>query len=165
MFFSPGGPGARTATLLIASNDEDENPFEIALTGTRATPQLDAWRQTYFGSTANSGAGADLSDADRDGVVNLMEFATGSGPWTLNIQPGEFVKNGSSLEFTWPRRKAALAEISYAVEWSESLAGPWGVAGVSTALFTDGSVMQVMKSTLPAGGSGRRFLRLRVVRL
>ena len=81
----------------------------------------EAWRQTYFGSAANSGAGEDLSDPDRDGVVNVMEFATGSGPW--------------------------------------------GAAGVSTVVFTDGSVMQQMKSTLPAGGSGKRFLRLRVSRL
>ena len=153
------------AILNVASNDEDENPFEIALTGTRATPELDAWRQTYFGSTANTGAGADLSDPDRDGVVNLMEFATGSGPWTLNPQPGELVKNGSSMEFTWLRRRAALTEISYAVEWSELLSGPWSVAGVSTAILTDGSVIQEMRSTLPAGGGGKRFVRLRVTRL
>ena len=94
-----------------------------------------------------------------------MKFATGSGPWTLNVQPGEILKNGSSLEFTWPRRKAALAEIIYAVEWSESLIGPWSTAGVSTGILTDGSVMQEMKSTLPAGGSGKRFVRLRVMRL
>ncbi|MCX6875208.1 MAG: choice-of-anchor D domain-containing protein [Verrucomicrobia bacterium] len=31
--FTPATAGARTATLLIASNDADENPFEIALTG------------------------------------------------------------------------------------------------------------------------------------
>ena len=155
----------RTGTLLIATNDEDENPFVIALTGSRATPQLDAWRQTYFGSTANSGAGADLSDPDRDGVVNLMEFASGSGPWTPNGQPGQLVKNGSNLEFTWPRRKAALAEVGYEVEWSDSLTGPWSAAGVNTGILTDGSVMQEMKSTLPAGGSGRRSVRLRVTRL
>ena len=75
------------------------------------------------------------------------------------------MKNGSSLEFTWPRRKAALAEISYEVEWSESLTGPWSGAGVSTSVLTEGSVMQEMKSTLPAGGSGKRFVRLRVARL
>lgn len=165
VFFLPGGPGARITTLTIARGSGDRYPFVIHLTGTRATPQLDAWRQAYFGSTANSGAGADLSDPDRDGVVNLMEFAAGTGPWTQNAQPGQLVKNGSSLEFTWPRRKAALAEISYEVEWSESLSGPWSAAGVSTVIFTDGSVMQEMKSTLPAGGSGRRFVRLRVARL
>lgn len=32
--FSPSGPGARTAAIHIASNDENENPFNIALTGT-----------------------------------------------------------------------------------------------------------------------------------
>jgi len=135
------------------------------LAGTQATPQLDAWRQTYFGSTANSGAGADLSDPDRDGVVNLVEFAAATGPWTKSAQPGQLVKNGGSLEFTSPRRKAALAEISYEVEWSESLAGPWSAAGVSTVIFTDGSVMQEMRSTLPAGSEGKRFVRLRVSRL
>lgn len=131
----------------------------------RATPQFDAWRQTYFGSTANSGAGADLSDPDRDGVVNLMEFATGSGPWTTNVQPGQLMKNGSSLEFTWPRRKAALAEVGYGVEWSDSLTGPWSAAGVNTTVFTDGTLMQEMKSTVPGGSNGRRFVRLRVTRL
>ncbi len=114
---------------------------------------------------AIAGPGADLSDPDRDGVVNLMEFATGSGPWTPNGQPGELVKDGSSLEFTWPRRKAALGEVTYAVEWSESLAGPWSAAGASTALLADGSVMQQMQTTLPAGTGGRRLVRLRVTRL
>ena len=38
VFFSLGGPGARTATLLIASNDEDENLFEIAMTRPPLSP-------------------------------------------------------------------------------------------------------------------------------
>ncbi len=94
-----------------------------------------------------------------------MEFAAGTGPWVVNAQPGEVVKNGSSLEFTWPRRKTALGEIGYAVEWSDAPAGPWMTDGVNTSVLTDGSAMQEMKSTLPAGGSGRRFVRLRVTRL
>ena len=48
------------------------------------------------------------------------------------------------------------------VEWSESLSGSWSTAGVSTELLTDGNVMQQMKTTLPAGAGGRRFVRLRV---
>ena len=35
--FVPAAAGTQTAAIQIASNDEDENPFEIALTGTRAT--------------------------------------------------------------------------------------------------------------------------------
>lgn len=37
--FSPQGNGTRATTLRIASNDSDENPFDIALTGTLALPQ------------------------------------------------------------------------------------------------------------------------------
>ena len=38
--FSPTATGNRVATLAIASNDRDENPFEIALTGTGTTPEI-----------------------------------------------------------------------------------------------------------------------------
>lgn len=36
--FTPGGAGQRNATLHIASNDADENPFDIALTGNNTAP-------------------------------------------------------------------------------------------------------------------------------
>ncbi|MBK1814274.1 choice-of-anchor D domain-containing protein [Luteolibacter yonseiensis] len=38
VLFQPTAAGARTATLHIASNDPDENPFDITLTGTGAAP-------------------------------------------------------------------------------------------------------------------------------
>ena len=42
--FAPGAgaSGARTATLHVASNDADENPFDIALSGTAYSTMLDA---------------------------------------------------------------------------------------------------------------------------
>lgn len=165
VFFSPAGPGVRTTTLLIASNDEDENPFEINLSGTR-TSQLDAWRRTYFGSTSNSGAGADLSDPDLDGMVNLMEFATGSGPWTRNAPTGQLVVNGSTIELSYTRLKAAITEMTYELEWSETIAGTWSNARTTPALVLgDDGVLQQVKQTVPAGVSGKRFVRLRVTRL
>jgi uncharacterized repeat protein (TIGR03803 family) len=36
--FTPAGNGARTATMRIASNDGDENPFDISVTGTGHVP-------------------------------------------------------------------------------------------------------------------------------
>lgn len=38
VLFQPTASGARTATLHIASNDPDENPFDIVLTGTGSAP-------------------------------------------------------------------------------------------------------------------------------
>ncbi len=40
--FLPGGVGARAATVRIASNDANENPFDIALTANGTTPELNA---------------------------------------------------------------------------------------------------------------------------
>ena len=38
--FNPTSLGAKTATLMIASNDPDENPYTIMLTGTTPTPDI-----------------------------------------------------------------------------------------------------------------------------
>ena len=38
--FTPLAEGARTATLEIASNDRDENPFQISLTGNGTAPEI-----------------------------------------------------------------------------------------------------------------------------
>ena len=163
--FSPTAPGVRTATVLIASNDEDENPFEINLTGSMATA-LEAWRQTYFGSPYDAGPGADLNDADGDGIVNLIEFATASDPTAPTLAPGQLVKNGTTLEFTYIRRKDALGEVSFVREYSVTLNGTWSRTGstVETILSDDGTLQTVRVNT-PAGSTGKRFVRLRVTRL
>jgi hypothetical protein len=38
--FSPSGTGARSGVIKIASNDTDENPFDIMLTGTGLVPEI-----------------------------------------------------------------------------------------------------------------------------
>jgi hypothetical protein len=43
------------------------------------TPQ-ETWRQTYFGTTANSGSAADTFDYDKDGFTNAAEYAAGTNP-------------------------------------------------------------------------------------
>ncbi|MGJ8726365.1 MAG: choice-of-anchor D domain-containing protein [Roseibacillus sp.] len=53
--FTPSGEGSRTATLSIASNDLDENPFEIALTGVGIVPP-DIAQEVYF-KASNTGNG------------------------------------------------------------------------------------------------------------
>jgi uncharacterized delta-60 repeat protein len=162
--FSPTAAGVRTATLHVASNDADENPFVINLTGTRASAS-EVWRMNYFGSYSNTGPGADLNDADTDGLVNLIEFATHSDPLVWSPPPGELVKTGSTLELTYTRSKAALTDVTVRFEWTESLGGPWNMTGGgNVTVLSDDGLVQVVKSTLPAG-SGKRFLRLWAKRL
>jgi len=117
---SVASPGARVVKMLILSNDEDESPFEINLSGSLATGS-EAWRQDHFGTPYHTGGGADLSDPDGDGIVNSLEYATGNDPKALTLPIGQLVKNGSTLEFTYPRRKAALSELNFGREFSETL--------------------------------------------
>ena len=105
--FSPTVLDACSAALHIVSNDADENPFDIALTGTGIT-NLQAWRLQHFGSIDNSGQGADVNDPDFDGLSNLLEFATGSDPEQSSPMPGEITLNGSTIEFVYTRAVAAI---------------------------------------------------------
>ncbi len=54
--FKPSAEGLRTATLKIASNDADENPFEIHLIGTGTAPGPDIDVMQPLGSHLSDGA-------------------------------------------------------------------------------------------------------------
>lgn len=160
--FSPVSAGPKSAVIRIASNDCNEDPFILNLTAGEATA-LEAWRMGYFGSPDNSGPGADFNDPDSDGIVNRLEFATASDPTLTSPPIGKLLKNGSTLEFTYTRRKEALEEMTFRREFSETLTGTWSNLGgtVETVLSDDGIVQEV-KTTVPAGPTGKRFVRLRV---
>ncbi len=129
---------------------------------------LDGWRYTYFTTTANTGTAADTFDANGDGELNLMEFATGQNPNAPTTATPVLVKNGANLEFTYTRSLAAIADgVSFAVEWSDTLASTsWSSAGVSEIvppLFDNGQV-QTVKVLVPSGSGAKRFVHLSVVK-
>lgn len=126
---------------------------------------LSGWRLSTFGSAAASGPTEDLADPDGDGVVNLLEFATGQSPASSNtlstqVQPAA----GATLEFYYPRSITALnAGTSFFVEWNDTLtSGTWSSSGVSQQVISSNGTTQQVRATLPAGTGGRRFVRLRV---
>ena len=164
LVLTPSSPGKKTATLEIQSNDPDESPFNLSLTGRQATA-TDLWRQAYFGSMDETGAAADQSDPDADGIPNLVEFALGSHPKESTPTPGTLVRNGSTLEFTYWRSKAALGEIAFVREFSQSLAEGWSqVGGMVETILEETTELQRVRVTTPAGTAGRRFVRLRITR-
>ena len=132
--FTPGAAGLSTAALRIASNDADENPFDIVLTGTGAATALQDWRQTHFGNPGNTGDGADLNDFDKDGLVNLIEFAFGLNPRQdssgLLPQP---LQIGSDLVLSFGQ-PAAVSGITYGAEWSQTLLPESWIALADTGL-------------------------------
>lgn len=162
--FTASGQGARFAILHVASNDPDEAPFDIELRGTGLT-ESDVWRQTWFGNPLNTGTGADLADPDKDGIVNLIEFATKQNPLGMSGPVGTMLRNGNNLEYSYTCSKAALADgVLFVAEWTDNLAsGPWSTLGVSTTVV-DHDTTETVTATVPVGPNGYRFMRLRILR-
>lgn len=151
--FAPTSAGPKTAALHLASNDADENPFDLALLGN--VTSLEVWRQTHFGSIQNSGDGADLSDYDKDGLVNLVEFAFGFNPKVGGdgqLPVGQIIGGNYVVFFNAP----ANSGITYGAEWSATMApGSWQpVADTGTG---NQHVFSV-----PMGANKRILMRFRV---
>lgn len=143
---------------IISYTGGDGNDIALSI----ATP-LESWRNQHFGTTASTGTAADLFDANGDGELNLMEFATAQNPSGTTRATPSLVRNGTLLELTYTRAVAALAGgVIFNVEWSDSLAaGSWSSAGVAETMLSDNGTIQAVKATV-AAGAGRRFVRLRV---
>ena len=76
--FRPRSDGPKTAVLHIASNDPDNNPFDIVLTGT-GTQNYNGWAGEYL---LEGPAAAPSANPTGDGISNLMKYAFNLSPLT-----------------------------------------------------------------------------------
>lgn len=159
----------------VALYDRALNALEIAQVrdgihqGFAQTTALEDWRQIHFGTTADSGTAADSFDADFDGEINLLEFASGQSPLAGTRAVTSIVLDGGDLEFRYARSHIAGADgIQYLVEWSDALlSGTWTSAGVVDLADPENpgsGDMQNRIATIPSAGIQKRFVRLRVTR-
>lgn len=144
-------PAAQSVVVTAGQLSQVTVTFEPSL-----TPQ-ESWRQTYFGSTANSGQGADSLDHDKDGFTNLQEYTAGTNP----------VMSGDCFKAQNPTRGAGSFSLStegkagrtYVLERSTSLApGVWTSVAVHGPLASDATV-SLTDNASPAGSA---FYRLSV---
>jgi hypothetical protein len=94
--YTPPSVGSHTAVMHIASNDPDENPFDITLTGTGLANSdtdmgSDAW-ETANGFDPNVDGDVATLDSDGDGVTDIIEIFQGtdrygSAPAALAFAP------------------------------------------------------------------------------
>lgn len=155
--FSPSSETSYNGTITVNSDKTSgTNTISCSGTGTAVATPVETWRQTYFGSTDNTGDGADLNDFDKDGIPNLLEFAFGLHPKQNSAgmlpQPQ---RTGSNLviSFTQP---TGVSGVTYGAEWSETLApGSW------TAISNSGTLPQHTYS-LPNGTKAMLYMRLKV---
>ncbi|MEK7950029.1 hypothetical protein [Luteolibacter soli] len=137
--------GTNPATVVRNNGDSFVLPLVTA---------IETWRQTNFGTTANSGNAADDFDFDKDGLVNLIEFALGLDPKqnSAHLFPhGQIAAGKFTLSFPQP---AGVSGITYGAESSTTLqAASW------TPVTDTGTSGQHVFS-IPIASKG--FLRLKV---
>jgi alpha-tubulin suppressor-like RCC1 family protein len=99
--FSPTTTGAKTATLLLASNDEDENPFAVTLTATVTLPQLSQVWSKLYGHAAGGQDYAQGVAMDAAGNVAVTGYSKVSGGFWDYYTAKYSALNGSLL---WEKR-------------------------------------------------------------
>lgn len=104
--------------------------------------------------------GAD-ADPDHDGRNNLLEWALHTDPKAPDTFSPTIKLSGGMIEVTYTRRKIAAGEAFYQLEWSDSLGDDWSAANVTTdSSISVSTRKESVRSLLPEGTSGRRFIRI-----
>jgi len=122
---------------------------------------LQSWRQTNFGTTANTGNAANDADLDGDGAPNLLEYALGTTPTSAASRPNlDSQISDQRLQVSFLRTRP---DVTYHVEVSTSLApGSWEI--IATNPGSTGQFVTVADSVeITDADPPRRFLRLRVI--
>ena len=161
--FAPGAAGTRNAALHLASNDADENPFDLALTGDARTP-VETWRFTEFGLVEDFGDAANDADPDGDGLSNLMEYGFQTDPSVAEKSPVNCLKSGDSFSITYPRNMAAT-DLTFIIEESADLgiSDPWTTSSAQEEILgTDAGVQQIEAKLSLLPEDFQIFLRVKI---
>ncbi len=171
-------PGATSATYAFVTSGADDGAWFRCVatngsgTATSAAASLavatpltprQSWRQTHFGTTANSGPAADDADPDGDGLPNLLEYALGGDPVSAASTPWPAVRVTNSggerlaLDFT----RIADPALTYTVEASVNLTD-WTTIWSSTGAGNVAGPVTITDTVVLEPATPRRFLRLRV---
>jgi autotransporter-associated beta strand protein len=153
---TPGGEGSFVV---------EQSGGTVRLSGYRSS--LETWRESNFGTTANTGPAADHADPDGDGVPNLVEYATGTLPDNASstahpqLHVSGFSPQPSHLTLTFNR--IADPSLTYLVLGADSLTGPWQSVWQSTGdANIAGPVTVADEVDLSSLDPRQRFMRLKV---
>jgi len=103
---------------IIAYNDHGDAPAAETSASTYTTQE--AWRLLYFNVTTGTDDAADDADPELDGLVNILEFATGSDPETASSHPINHTAliGSRQFSFTWRSNSALDFSIGYSEDLS-----------------------------------------------
>ncbi len=155
---NPADLGATTLNYIGKSQWSDPyldaalDDFQIY---SRAFSPLQQWRQSNFGTTADSGNAADSADPDGDGWTNAQEYITGTDPTDHNstLEINELQIDGTDMLVSFP----TVSGTNYRLEWSETLQ-PDSWTTVQDNIAGTSGILQLTDSN--GAGKAKRFYRL-----
>lgn len=159
------GYGTNRATLLISTTDAGHPlfvlPVELDLTS------LATWRQTHFGTAADSGVAANTANPAGDGLINIIKYAFDLDPSVRCANPVSYEIVGNHLTISFKRTHPAPPDISYLFEVTDDLTSDlWnsGPAYTSQTVSDNGDGTETVTVTDLAviGSSPTHFLRVRI---
>ncbi len=145
-----GGPWQATAST--GSLDTS-----AAITVTSRT--FEAWEAATFTQLQiNAGESAMAADPDKDGLINLAEYALGTLPYSFTPQPSA-VPGDSSMSITF-QRPAWIGDVIYHAEACDDFSD-W--SALTLEVLTPGADPETVRATytLPVPKPEKSFLRLR----
>jgi autotransporter-associated beta strand protein len=102
-----------------------QNGTSVTLLFTPLHTPFELWRQTYFGADwDNPAVAGDPVDGDRDGLVNLMEYALGTDPRIADPGVLQGSTDGGKLGISFTRNTAA-ADLTISVKAADDLSSTW----------------------------------------
>jgi uncharacterized repeat protein (TIGR01451 family) len=160
------------AASVAGSGDVDtsDNAAQLVVNiDPKQTSSIAAWRQIHFGSSADSGQGADTNVITVDGLPNLMKYAFGLDP-NAEASAVDQPRVSGSMPFTISFRRARDAgDVTILVQGSDSVSGGWTNIWTSAANPFGGGTNEheTISVTDPVATddvSVGRFLRIDVTR-
>ena len=141
-------------TVVTAQDGATTKTYSLTVTRQSA---VQAWRQTWYGTTSNSGNAADTADPYHTGVANLLVYAflgPSQNPALASASqlPQAQLSGGNYFfSFTQP---SGVSGITYGAQWSAALSG-W-----NTIADTGSGTLHVF--SVPVASNTKIFLRLTV---
>jgi Gametolysin peptidase M11 len=161
----------RFKTLSKGGSGADEY-LDIQVTFTNSLTAYQTWRNAKFSSSelVDLSISGDLADPDRDGLVNLLEFAWNSAPKTAGRlgSPSHSIMmmNGSRYLTLTFRRQLAVPELTYLPQTSSSLSGTWMSDAIQVGAGinnNDGTETVTYRDSVAQSSAAKRFMRLKVI--